>query len=60
VQHPLFRLPNVVVTGHIGFYSEESIEQMQRDAADQVVQALSGLVPEFLVNRELARKSPSA
>jgi D-3-phosphoglycerate dehydrogenase len=60
VQHPLFRLPNVVVTGHIGFYSEESIEQMQRDAADQVVQALSGRVPEFLVNRELARKAPSA
>jgi D-3-phosphoglycerate dehydrogenase len=52
--HALLHLPNVVVTGHIGFYSEESIEHMQRDAAEQVVQALSGRVPEFLVNRELA------
>lgn len=50
--HPLLALPNVTVSGHIGFYSEESIQQMQRDAAEQVVQALQGSVPEFLVNRE--------
>jgi D-3-phosphoglycerate dehydrogenase / 2-oxoglutarate reductase len=60
VHHPLLQLPNVVVTGHIGFYSEESIEHMQRDAAEQVVQALSGRVPEFLVNRQVAGTSPRA
>lgn len=52
VDHPLLHLPNVTVTGHIGFYSEESIEQMQRDAAEQVVLALQGIEPEFLVNRD--------
>jgi D-3-phosphoglycerate dehydrogenase len=59
-RHPLLHLPNVVVTGHIGFYSEESIEHMQRDAAEQVVQALSGRVPEFLVNRQLRQSAPGA
>jgi D-3-phosphoglycerate dehydrogenase len=54
--HPLLTLPNVTVTGHIGFYSEESIEQMQRDAAEQVAQALDGSVPEFLVNREVLKR----
>ncbi|MBI4278104.1 MAG: C-terminal binding protein [Armatimonadetes bacterium] len=51
--HPLLQLPNVVVTGHIGFYSEESREQMRRDGAEQVVMALQGKVPAFLYNREL-------
>ncbi len=51
--HPLLALPNVTVSGHIAFYSEESIEQMRRDAAEQVAQALEGSVPAFLVNREV-------
>jgi D-3-phosphoglycerate dehydrogenase len=51
--HPLLALPNVTVSGHVGFYSEESIEQMQRDAAEQVLIALQGTPPPFLVNREV-------
>lgn len=50
VDHPLLQLPTVTVSGHIGFYSEESIEQMQRDAAEQVALALQGTPPPFLVN----------
>jgi D-3-phosphoglycerate dehydrogenase len=60
--HRLLQLPSVTVSGHVAFYSEESIQQMQRDAALQVVQALEGTVPEFLVNREVlsaARPSTS-
>lgn len=48
--HPLLTLANVTVSGHIAFYSEESIEQMQRDAAEQVARALGGAIPPFLVN----------
>ncbi|HVI84492.1 MAG TPA: NAD(P)-dependent oxidoreductase, partial [bacterium] len=59
--HPLLALPNVTVSGHIAFYSEESLEQMRRDAAEQVAQALEGSVPAFLVNREvLARNREGA
>jgi D-3-phosphoglycerate dehydrogenase / 2-oxoglutarate reductase len=56
--HPLLSLPNVVVSGHIGFYSEESIAQAQRDAAQQVLEALQGRPPVFLVNRQVLERSP--
>ena len=55
--HPLLALPNVTVSGHIGFYSEESIQQMQRDAAEQVLEALEGRPPAFLVNRQVLGRS---
>jgi phosphoglycerate dehydrogenase-like enzyme len=58
--HPLLGIPSVTVSGHVGFYSEESIEQMQRDAAEQVALALRGSVPEFLVNREVLEQRPGA
>ncbi len=51
--HPLLRLPNVTVSGHVAFYSEESIAQMQREAAEQVVLACDGHVPAHLVNPEV-------
>lgn len=51
--HPLLQLPSVTVSGHVAFYSEESIEQMQRDAAEQVLCALQGTPPPFLVNPEV-------
>jgi D-3-phosphoglycerate dehydrogenase len=58
--HPLLQLTNVTVSGHVGFYSVESIVQMQHDAAEQVAQVLSGSVPRFLANREvLAMTAPA-
>jgi D-3-phosphoglycerate dehydrogenase / 2-oxoglutarate reductase len=55
--HPLLSLPNVTVSGHIGFYSEDSIKQGQRDAAQQVVEAFEGRPPAFLVNRQVLDRS---
>lgn len=54
--HPLLALPNVTVSGHIGFYSEESIRQAQSDAAEQVVEAMEGRPPAFLVNRQVLER----
>ncbi|HLY20890.1 MAG TPA: C-terminal binding protein [bacterium] len=54
--HPLLTLPNVTVSGHIGFYSEESIQQAQSDAAEQVVEAMEGRPPAFLVNRQVLER----
>lgn len=58
VDHPLLQLPGVTVSGHIGFYSEESIVQMQRDAAEQVILALQGTPPPFLANEEALGTRP--
>lgn len=55
----LFGLENVVLSDHAGWYSEESIAELQRGAAAAVVAVLSGGWPKFLVNpevKEVARK----
>ncbi len=58
VDHPLLHLPGVTVSGHIAFYSEESIVQMQHDAAEQVILALQGTPPPFLANHAVLRTPP--
>ncbi len=49
-QHPLFSLPNVVVTNHIGWYSEESMRDVQRKAAEEAVRVLQGQTPNHWLN----------
>lgn len=48
--HPLFALDNVVVTNHIGWYSEESMRDLQRLAAEEVVRILRGEMPRHWLN----------
>lgn len=48
----LLRHPDVVVTPHAAFYSEEATVEQQRKAAEQVVAALDGEVPVYAVNPE--------
>jgi D-3-phosphoglycerate dehydrogenase / 2-oxoglutarate reductase len=47
---PLLRHPDVVVTPHVAFSSRESVAELQRKAAEQVVIALEGRVPPYAVN----------
>lgn len=44
---------NVLLTPHVGFYSENSIHDLQAGAAEQVALVLSGEPPQFPVNPEL-------
>jgi D-3-phosphoglycerate dehydrogenase len=49
----------VVISDHAGWYSEESIAELQRGAAEAVAAVLSGGWPRFLVNpavRDIAVK----
>ena len=51
---PLIGMPNVIITPHMGFYSEGSAADMRRIAMTQVLQVLEeGRLPEHLVNRDL-------
>jgi D-3-phosphoglycerate dehydrogenase len=43
---------DVVLTPHAAFYSEESLRELQRKAAEQVVEALAGRRPPYAVNLE--------
>lgn len=50
---PLFDLDSVVITPHIAWYSEESVEILRREAAEGVAAVLRGEEPENLVNTEV-------
>jgi D-3-phosphoglycerate dehydrogenase len=47
---PLLARDDVIVTPHAGFYSEESLAELQRKATEQVIAALAGRVPSYAVN----------
>lgn len=48
--NPLFTLPNVIVTPHSAYYSEQSILAARTLAATQVAKVLTGQSPDFPVN----------
>ncbi len=48
--HPLLSLPNVVLSGHVGWYSRDAVQELQRRAAEEVVRVLSGGTPHNWVN----------
>lgn len=54
VQNPLLKMKQVLCTPHVAWYSEESQIDLRRKIARDVGRALNGLLPEGLVNRELA------
>lgn len=49
--HPLFALDNVVVTNHIGWYSEEAMRELQLKTAQEAVRALRGEPLKHWLNR---------
>jgi len=51
--HPLYKYPNVIITPHSAYYSEECVEDLQTSAANEIVRVLSGDKPFSLVNKEL-------
>ena len=49
-KHPLFARDDVIVTNHIGWYSEESMRDLQRKAAEEAVRVLRGQPPRHWLN----------
>ena len=49
--HPLIGMSNVVLTGHVGWYSKDSVRELQTRAAQEVFRVFSGTPPMCWVNR---------
>ena len=48
---PLLDLPNVILTPHVAFYSEESLVELQTKATQEVARVLTGRMPLNVVNK---------
>ena len=57
MKNPLMKRDNVILTPHIGFYSEESKSELKRRAAENVTSVLMGKLPISVVNREVVSRS---
>ena len=51
--HPFLKLPNMIVTPHVAWYSEESFHRNMVDAMDEIVRVLAGKRPRATVNPEI-------
>jgi D-3-phosphoglycerate dehydrogenase / 2-oxoglutarate reductase len=49
--HPFIDLPDVVLSGHVGWYSKDSVKELQTRGAQEIVRVLAGGVPQCWVNR---------
>ena len=50
-EHPLLQIDNVVLSNHMGWYSEEAMRDLQRLAAEEAVRVLRGETPLNWLNR---------
>ena len=51
--HPFTRLPNVVLSPHCAWYSEDSEHEIRTKATQNVVDVMQGRLPTYHVNREV-------
>ncbi len=54
--HPLFKLDNVVLSDHAGYFSLESFAELKTKAARNVVEALSGIRPRYAINKPIGKE----
>ncbi|MBI2965049.1 MAG: C-terminal binding protein [Chloroflexi bacterium] len=54
---PLLKLPNVIMTPHTAFYSQESLLELETRTAREVIRVLNGQRPENWINPEVSGRT---
>ncbi len=55
--HPLWTHPNVIITPHLAWYSEDALWAMRRSIVEDIINIAAGILPRYIVNKEvLAQK----
>lgn len=55
--HPLFSMPNVIITPHMGWYSEDALRALRQQMVKDVLGARDGRIPKTVVNPAVLRSS---
>ena len=53
LDHPLRSLENVILTPHVAFFSQQTLQELSRRTAQQVYDGLTGTTPENIRNPEV-------
>lgn len=56
LDHPIYKLPNVIVTGHSAFFSPEAMASMPVIATEETLRVLQGKWPKNLINKEVKER----
>lgn len=51
--NPVLNLKNLVVTPHVAWYSEESVDRLKNQGMDEVIRVLQGRRPWYIINPEV-------
>jgi D-3-phosphoglycerate dehydrogenase len=54
--NPLVGLPNIIITPHSSFFSNESFIELKEKAARNLVEVLTGLPARYCLNREVLKR----
>ncbi len=54
--HPLFSIPNVIITPHMGWYSEDALWNLREQIVTDVLAARDGQMPYSVVNPEVLER----
>jgi D-3-phosphoglycerate dehydrogenase len=55
---PLRRDPRILLSDHVAWYSEESQQELQKTAAEEIARVCTGQLPRSIANPELLLKRP--
>ncbi len=54
--HPLYKLPNVLLTPHMAAHTEEAMRRMAMGAAERILEVLEGKPPRDVVNPDFVKQ----